>query len=119
MGKVLYLKGNACTKKIPNYRKNITVCCEHLTYLDDRPVFPDDRRAADAFNRGGIEEERAERRRIREEERAKHDRNLKAFGEMIEQARAEKREREAMRAEDKYTEETDPVESPERRMKRL
>merc|ERR1712060_669023 len=99
--------------------KNITVCCSDLRYLDDRPVFPDDRRAADAFNRGGIEEERAERRRIRDEERDKHDRNLKAFGEMVESAKREKRERVAMREEDKYTDDTDPVESQERRMKRL
>jgi len=117
--RVLYLKGNPCAKKIPNYRKNITVCCDDLRYLDDRPVFPDDRRAADAFNRGGLEEERAERRRIRDEEREKHDRNLRAFNQMIETARAEKREQAAMREEDKYTDETDPVESQERRMKRL
>lgn len=116
--RVLYLKGNPCTKKIPNYRKNITVCCEELRYLDDRPVFPEDRRAADAFNRGGLEEERAEKRRIREENTAKHDRNMKAFNDMIANARAEKRERDAMRMEDKFTEETDPVESQEKRMKR-
>jgi len=116
--RVLYLKGNPCTKKITNYRKNITVCCEDLRYLDDRPVFAEDRRAADAFNRGGLEEERAERRRIREENNAKHDRNMKAFSEMIERAKSEKREREAMRAEDKFTDETDPVESQEKRMQR-
>jgi len=117
--RVLYLKGNGCCKKIVNYRKSITVYCEDLRYLDDRPVFPDDRRAAEAFNRGGIEEERAERRRIKEEERTKHERNMKAFNEMIENSKREKRERLAMRAEDKYTDETDPVESYERRCKRL
>merc|ERR1740121_1180888 len=37
---------------------------------------------------------------------------------MIDSARAEKRERTAMRGEDKYTDDTDPVEDPERRMKR-
>uniref|UniRef100_A0A6T9U9L4 Dynein assembly factor 1, axonemal homolog n=1 Tax=Alexandrium catenella TaxID=2925 RepID=A0A6T9U9L4_ALECA len=116
--RVLYLKGNPCTKKIPNYRKNITVCCEELRYLDDRPVFPEDRRAADAFNRGGLEEERAERRRIKEENTAKHERNMKAFNDMIQNARAEKRERDAMRSEDKFSDETDPVETQEKRMKR-
>mmetsp|Transcript_67451 Transcript_67451/g.197249 ORF Transcript_67451/g.197249 Transcript_67451/m.197249 type:complete len:562 (-) Transcript_67451:52-1737(-) len=116
--RVLYLKGNPCTKQIPNYRKNITVCCEDLRYLDDRPVFPEDRRAADAFNRGGLEEERAERRRIREENSAKHEKNMKAFNDMIANARAEKRERDAMRLEDKFTDETDPVETQEKRMKR-
>merc|ERR1719296_707171 len=43
---------------------------------------------------------------------------MKAFQEMVERARAEGRERKAMRAEDRYTEETDPVDTQERRMKR-
>merc|ERR1719336_3415313 len=115
--RVLYLKGNPCTKRISNYRKTTTVVCKELKYLDDRPVFPEDRRAADAFNRGGLEEERAERRRIREENAAKHDANMKAFNDMIEAARRQKREKDAMRAEDKF-DDTDPVESPERRMRR-
>merc|ERR1712014_407076 len=42
--RVLYLKGNPCAKKIPNYRKSTTVYCKDLRYLDDRPVFEDDRR---------------------------------------------------------------------------
>lgn len=117
--RVLYLKGNPCCKKIVNYRKSTTVYCEELRYLDDRPVFAEDRRAAEAFNRGGLEEERAERKRIREENNTKHEKNMRMFNEMIENARREKRERLAMRAEDKYTDETDPVESYERRCKRL
>lgn len=117
--RVLYLKGNPCQRKIPNYRKSTTVYVPTLTYLDDRPVFPDDRRAAEAFNRGGLEEERAERRRIREESNAKHEQNMRAFSEMVESAKREKRERTEMRAEDKYTDETDPVESNDKRMQRL
>eukprot|EP00490_Sorites_sp_Unknown_P018407 CAMPEP_0114668024 /NCGR_PEP_ID=MMETSP0191-20121206/35579_1 /TAXON_ID=126664 /ORGANISM="Sorites sp." /LENGTH=195 /DNA_ID=CAMNT_0001920123 /DNA_START=270 /DNA_END=857 /DNA_ORIENTATION=+ len=115
--RVLYLKGNPCAKKIPNYRKGITAVCENLKYLDDRPVFPEDRRAAEAFNRGGLEEERAERRRIKEEESAKHERNMKAFQDMIENVRREKRERDSMREEDKYTNASDPVISTEQRMR--
>eukprot|EP00435_Cladocopium_sp_Y103_P033381 s973_g8.t1 len=114
--RVLYLKGNPCAKKIPNYRKGITAVCENLKYLDDRPVFPEDRRAAEAFNRGGLEEERAERRRIKEEESAKHERNMKAFQDMIENVRREKRERDLMREQDKYTNASDPVISKEQRM---
>mmetsp|Transcript_106785 Transcript_106785/g.308900 ORF Transcript_106785/g.308900 Transcript_106785/m.308900 type:complete len:537 (+) Transcript_106785:69-1679(+) len=116
--RVLYLKGNPCSKRIPNYRKSITVYCADLRYLDDRPVFVEDRRAAEAFNRGGIEEERAERRRMRQENDAKHAANMRAFQAMIDAARAEKRERTAMRSEDKYTDDTDPVEDPEKRMQR-
>jgi len=117
--RVLYLKGNPAAKKIVNYRKSLTVYCKELRYLDDRPVFEDDRRTAEAFNRGGIEEQRAEQKRIRQEKNDKHERNMRAFGEMIENSRREKKERDAMRNEDKYTDETDPVESFERRSKRL
>lgn len=117
--RVLYFKGNAAGRKIVNYRKSTTVYCKELRYLDDRPIFEDDRRNAEAFNRGGIEEQRAEGKRIREEKNEKHDRNMRHFQEMIENSRREKKERDAMRAEDKFTDETDPVESFERRCKRL
>lgn len=117
--RVLYLKGNPAAKKIVNYRKSITVYCKDLRYLDDRPVFEDDRRTAEAFNRGGLEEQRAETKLIREEKNEKHDRNMRQFTEMVENCRREKKERDAMRAEDKFTDETDPVESFERRAKRL
>merc|ERR1719316_1925303 len=112
--RVLYLKGNPAAKKVVNYRKSLTVYCKELRYLDDRPVFEDDRRTAEAFNRGGIEEQRAEQKRIREEKAEAHERNMRAFSEMIENSKREKKERDAMRAEDKYTDETDPVESFER-----
>jgi len=117
--RVLYLKGNGCAKKIVNYRKSLTVYCKDLRYLDDRPVFEDDRRAAEAFNRGGIEMQREEQRLMKKEKSEKHERNMRAFQEMIEDARQAKKERDAMRLEDKYTDETDPVESFERRAKRL
>lgn len=117
--RVLYLKGNPCAKQMPNYRKSITAYCTDLRYLDDRPVFPEDRRTAEAFNRGGLEEERAERRRIREENSARHEANMKAFQLFIDEAKARGREYKAMRLEDKYTEENDPVDSDEKRMKRM
>lgn len=116
--RVLYLKGNPCSKKIPNYRKGITANCGNLRYLDDRPVFPEDRRAADAFNRGGLEEERAERKRIRQENTDKHDRNMQAFQDMVDRVKREKRERDAMRLEDKYTDDNDPVEDKDKKIQR-
>jgi len=116
--RVLYLKGNPAAKKIVNYRKTLTANLKELRYIDDRPVFEDDRRCSEAFNRGGIEEERAEKRLIREEKQKKHDDNMKAFQRMIEDSRREKKERESMRSEDKYTDDTDPVEDYEKKMKR-
>lgn len=62
---VLYLNGNEVTKKIKNYRKTLIAKIPSLKYLDDRPVFPEDRRHAEAFSRGGIEEERTEREKIK------------------------------------------------------
>lgn len=116
--KVLYLKGNPFVKKLPNYRKTLIAHLPNVSYLDDRPVFKEEHRAAIAFNRGGLEEERAERRRIKEEEREAHNRNMTHFRETIARCREEKREYLAMRKQDKFTDETDPVESPEKRMAR-
>lgn len=115
--RVLYLKGNPCAKKIPNYRKGCTANLLELRYLDDRPVFEEDRRAAEAFNRGGLEEERAEKRKIKDEKNAAHDKNMKAFSDMVVRVKLEKREREAMRLEDRYNDETDPGMEKERRAK--
>ena len=58
---VLYLSGNDVTKKIKNYRKTLIARLPLLKYLDDRPVFDEDRRFAEAFSRGGLDEERKER----------------------------------------------------------
>ena len=92
---VLYLQGNSCTGKIKNYRKTVISRIPTLKYLDDRPVFDDDRRNAEAFARGGVEEERAERERIQEEKRARDKRNRDAFNDMIKKAREERKAADA------------------------
>lgn len=88
--KVLYLFKNPCVKKIKNYRKMLITKLPTLTYLDDRPVFKDDRRTAEAFGRGGFEEEKAERAKIRQEKKDANDLYHKNFNAMMEKARAEK-----------------------------
>ena len=77
--RVLYLGGNDFTKKISNYRKTLINGLKELRYLDDRPVFEEDRRRAEAFARGGIEAEREEMRLIRKEKDDKHWANHEAF----------------------------------------
>ena len=89
---VLYLQGNPVCKKIQNYRKELIVNLPNLKYLDDRPVFPEDRRYAEAFKRGGVQEEREERKRVDREKEEERMRNHIAFREMIERSRKEREE---------------------------
>ncbi|KAL1502056.1 hypothetical protein ABEB36_007259 [Hypothenemus hampei] len=69
--RVLNLMGNPVTRKIPAYRKTLILACKNLQYLDDRPVFPRERACAEAWKRGGITEEHAERKRWIDAERQK------------------------------------------------
>jgi dynein assembly factor 1 len=48
---VLYLQGNEVCKKIKNYRKTLIHSIPSLKYLDDKPVFPEERRYVEAFFR--------------------------------------------------------------------
>ncbi|GBP89162.1 Dynein assembly factor 1, axonemal homolog [Eumeta japonica] len=64
MLKVLVLTGNPLVRQVPAYRKTMTLRLSQLLNLDHRPVFPRDRACAEAWLRGGIEEEIAERKRL-------------------------------------------------------
>ena len=88
---VLYLQGNEVCKKIPNYRKSLICSLPELKYLDDRPVFPEDRRYAEAFMRGGLPEERKERKLKKQEDEEYAQQNRIAFDNMIKRAREEKK----------------------------
>jgi len=83
--KVLYMKGNPCVKKIYAYRKATIATLPRLTYLDDRPVFKDDRRTSEAFMRGGLTAEREERKILKQEERDQAERSQAAFRQMVDQ----------------------------------
>lgn len=76
-----------------------------LKYLDDRPVFEDDRRHAEAFARGGIEEERKERKTIKVERETRDEKNRQAFRDMIAKARAEKAQKIAEQMTEEQKEE--------------
>jgi hypothetical protein len=94
--RVLYLQGNEVVKKIPHYRKTVLSRCKALKYLDDRPVFDDERRRVTAWataleTTGSIEvaqqAERDEINAIRVEKDQADERNFKAFEEMMRNAR--------------------------------
>ncbi|CAM9719836.1 unnamed protein product, partial [Phaeothamnion confervicola] len=85
--RVLYLMGNPIIKVIKHYRKTIVSRCSGLKYLDDRPVFDDERMRCTAWARGfaagGVDAantaERAEIVRLRDEKRGEDERQHHAF----------------------------------------
>ncbi|XP_044260667.1 dynein axonemal assembly factor 1 [Tribolium madens] len=87
--RVLNLMGNPAIRKIPAYRKTMILACKNLQYLDDRPVFPRDRACAEAWGRGGIAEENAERQRWIEREHRKITESVDAMIAMRDRRRAE------------------------------
>lgn len=91
--KVLYLQGNPVVKKIKHYRKSIISKCKYLTYLDDRPIFDDEKRRVRVWAKTmnetngdlnkALEAERKEIEVIREEKRLKEEANFLAFEKMM------------------------------------
>ncbi len=53
--RVLYLQGNPVVKNIPHYRKVIVSRCKSLRYLDDRPIFEEERRRCNVWALGMVE----------------------------------------------------------------
>lgn len=54
---LVYLQGNPACRKMANYRKSMIVAMTSCCYLDERPVTEVDRSLAEAFMRGGKDEE--------------------------------------------------------------
>lgn len=90
--RVIYLNGNECVRKISNYRKTLISKLKDIRYIDDRPVFEDEKRFALAFARGGLEEERKERALYRKEQQEKEDKRIRDFQEMVSKWKGEKSE---------------------------
>jgi hypothetical protein len=86
---LLKLQGNPLVSEVPSYRKTVVCGFKHLNYLDDMPVFPKDRRLAEAWRRGGVEEEKAERARCFADEKAERERQRDRFNDMVAAARVD------------------------------
>lgn len=84
---VLYLTGNPVVQKIKSYRKTLISSLPKLHYLDDRPVTDEERLACEAWSHGGVEAEREERQRQRDERIRKDKESLDAFRRMQDDAR--------------------------------
>ncbi|XP_031790304.1 dynein assembly factor 1, axonemal [Piliocolobus tephrosceles] len=93
--RVLNLMGNPVIRHIPNYRRTVTVRLKHLTYLDDRPVFPKDRACAEAWARGGYAAEKEERQQWESRERKKITDSIEALAMIKRRAEERKRQRES------------------------
>lgn len=98
---VLYLQNNPVVKTVDYYRKTLIAKIPTLKYLDDRPVFEEDRRRAEAFARGGMDEERKEIKKIKKEKDDKHWSSHEAFKLMVNKAKLEKKTRDEEEAEAK------------------
>jgi len=102
--RVVYLMGNPVVKKIRYYRKTVIAACKDLRYLDDRPVFEEERRRVSswksAFDDTGDyekanEAERDEIKKIRQEKQENDERNFRAFDQMMKEGLEIRRKREA------------------------
>ncbi|GAX82416.1 hypothetical protein CEUSTIGMA_g9844.t1 [Chlamydomonas eustigma] len=90
--KCLYLKGNPVVSAIKNYRKVVISAIPSLGYLDEKPVFEDERRLVTAWSIGGVEAEREERKLIKQEQEARDRRNFEAMQEIRKQGYRKRRE---------------------------
>uniref|UniRef100_H0X0C2 Dynein axonemal assembly factor 1 n=1 Tax=Otolemur garnettii TaxID=30611 RepID=H0X0C2_OTOGA len=96
--RVLNLMGNPVIRNIPNYRRIATVRLKHLTYLDDRPVFPKDRACAEAWARGGHAAEKEERQQWESREQKKIADSIEALALIKRRAEERKRRQESQEA---------------------
>lgn len=91
---VLYLQGNPLVKKVKFYRKQVIGRLPGLRYLDDRPVFEDERARCDVwwrvYQEAGAEAaaaaERVEIERQAREKKETEERNFQSFAEFVRRA---------------------------------
>ena len=102
--RVVYLMGNPCVKSIKNYRRTIVSRCKNLAFLDDRPVFEEERRRTNAWaasmeeTEGDLDAANAAEREmlatIRQEKLDHDERNYRAFEKLMKDGLEIKRQKE-------------------------
>lgn len=102
--RVFYGMGNPFVKSFRHYRKRFVAGLPSLRYLDDRPVFEDERRRCEAWivGWGDTEDleaanaaERAMIQTIKQDKKEQEERRVRQFDDMIRGARAEHAVKEA------------------------
>ncbi|XP_046972904.1 dynein axonemal assembly factor 1 homolog [Vanessa cardui] len=94
--KVLVLTGNPVVRNIPAYRKTLTLRLLELLNLDNRTVFPRDRACAEAWRRGGVQEEVEERRRWIAKDQEKVMQSVRYLIKMRDENKAKREARELL-----------------------
>jgi hypothetical protein len=87
----LYLRENPVKREFSNYRKLMITSIPTLLYLDERPVNENERRTAEAWQRGGREAEEEEKVKIQQEKRERDQQNFLENKEREERARLRKK----------------------------
>jgi hypothetical protein len=99
--------GNPVVKQIKYYRKTVIASIPNLKYLDDRPVFDDERRRVNKWKdvydqtsdyEQANEAERNEIKVMREEKKAQEEANFRAFDAMVQAGIRTQAERAAAEA---------------------
>lgn len=73
------MSGNPIVRRTKNYRKQLIHDIEKLSYLDDRPVFEEERLFTEAFFEGGIEKEKQAREIYQQNKAKERENDLEKF----------------------------------------
>ncbi|CUG89409.1 Hypothetical protein, putative [Bodo saltans] len=84
------MHGNSFVRDVKNYRKVVIEENPQLRYLDEYPVFDDERRCSAAFVSGGVEKEKEERAAIRQEELDRQTSQRAFFSKLVDVAREQR-----------------------------
>ncbi|MES1914788.1 MAG: hypothetical protein MHM6MM_006819 [Cercozoa sp. M6MM] len=76
--RTLYIKGNPIVDRVDFFRRQAVLQIPTLCYIDERPVFANERRLLQAWQRGGREAEQQERTKIAAEQGMSRDEKIAA-----------------------------------------